>query len=388
MLDAPAGDELVGIGIGGGICRVVPFVGNHLVDVHGANSLLQVGGDFEIGRVNSDNVVRIRDGASFSVEGTSKSVIIGGGGRHLLEVLNGATATVKGTKFSTCDNRILVSNATYTASWNFYLGTTSAVTGNVMTVTGPNAAFSWAGNVFGAGSGNVFELSDGAAWRIGGVNVTLMGGASNNVFRVTGGAVLENLANPAGDKNFYIGSDNETNGGNTIEILDGANVRVERFFVRGVGNRVVVSNATLRASSTAGYGLWLGHGSNSSGNTLVVCGATPSVTLNGCTLANGSTIRFEVPKDGYAADHVPVTTRALSPTSTATEKFEIDCAAWAANPNAVRKLVLMRTTTDIASATADWILAQNSGLPEGIRLKVTDREVILKKRDGLVLSFR
>ena len=365
-----------------------PFVGNHLVDVHGAGSLLQVGGDFEIGRVNSDNVVRIRDGASFSVEGTSKSVIIGGGGRHLLEVLNGATATVKGTKFSTCDNRILVSNATYTASWNFYLGTTSAVTGNVMTVTGPNAAFNWAGNVFGAGSGNVFEISDGAAWRIGGVNVTLMGGASNNVLRVTGRAVLENVASPAGDKNFYIGSDNETNGGNTIEILDGANVRVERFFVRGVGNRVVVSNATLRASSTEKYGILLGHGSNSSGNVLIVRGATPSITLNGCTLQNGSTIRFEVPEDGYAVDHVPVTTRALSPTSTLTEKFEIDCAAWAANPNAVRKLVLMRTTTDIASATADWILAQNSGLPESIRLKVTDREVILQKRDGFILSFR
>ena len=368
-----------------------PFVGNHLVDVHGANSLLQVGGDFEIGRVNSDNVVRIRDGASFSVEGTSKSVIIGGGGRHLLEVLNGATATVKGTKFSTCDNRILVSNATYTASWNFYLGTTSAVTGNVVTVTGPDAVFDWKGNVFGTGCGNVFELSDGATWRMGGNNATLMGSASNNLLRVTGGAVLENVANPAGDNNFYIGNDNETKGGNTIEILDGANVRVERFFVRGVGNRVVVSNATLRAwavSSNEKYGIWLGHGSNSSGNTLVVCGATPSVTLNGCTLQNGSTIRFEVPKDGYAADHVPVTTRALSPTSTATEKFEIDCSAWAANPNAVRKLVLMRTTTDIASATADWILAQNSGLPESIRLKVTDREVILQKRDGFILSFR
>ena len=367
-----------------------PFVGNHLVDVHGANSLLQVGGDFEIGRVNSDNVVRIRDGASFSVEGTSKSVIIGGGGRHLLEVLNGATATVKGTKFSTCDNRILVSNATYTASWNFYLGTTSAVTGNVMTVTGPDAVFDWKGNVFGSGCGNVFELSDRASWRMGGANVTLMGGASNNVLRVTGGAVLENVASPAGDKNFYIGSDNETKGGNTIEILDGANVKVERFYVRGVGNRVVVSNATLQASasSTAGYGILLGEGSNSSGNALVVQGATPIVVVNSCTMNKGSILRFEVPKEGYASDHVPVTARVLRLDDTV-NRIEIDCAAWAANPNVVRnKLVLIRSATDISSDVADWILAQNAALPEGIRLKVTDREVILQKRDGFILSFR
>ena len=367
-----------------------PFVGNHLLDVHGANSLLQVGGDFEIGRVNSDNVVRIRDGASFSVEGTSKSVIIGGGGRHLLEVLNGATATVKGTKFSTCDNRILVSNATYTASWNFYLGTTSAVTGNVMTVTGPDAVFDWKGNVFGSGCGNVFELSDRASWRMGGANVTLMGGASNNVLRVTGGAVLENVASPAGDKNFYIGSDNETKGGNTIEILDGANVKVERFYVRGVGNRVVVSNATLQASasSTAGYGILLGEGSNSSGNALVVQGATPIVVVNSCTMNKGSILRFEVPKEGYASDHVPVTARVLRLDDTV-NRIEIDCAAWAANPNVVRnKLVLIRSATDISSDVADWILAQNAALPEGIRLKVTDREVILQKRDGFILSFR
>ena len=363
------------------------FSGNHLVDVHGVGSLLQIGADLNFGQYNSDNVVRIRDGAILSVESTG--VKMAGGGRHLLEVLNGATATVRETAVTTCDNRIVVSNATYTVSSSFKLGNTSAVTGNVVTVTGAAAAFNWAGNVFGAGSGNVFELSDGAKWRMGGANVTLFtDGVTNNVLRVTGGAVLENVANPAGDKNFYIGSENETKGGNTVEILDGANVNVERFFVHGVGNRVVVSNATLRAYSTGGYGLWLGRGSNSSDNTLVVCGATPSVNLNGCTLANGSTIRFEVPKDGYAADHVPVTTRALSPTSTLTEKFEIDCAAWATNPNAVRKLVLMRTTTDIASATADWILAQNSGLPESIRLKVTDREVILQKRDGFILSFR
>ena len=367
-----------------------PFVGNHLVDVHGANSLLQVGGDFEIGRVNSDNVVRSRDGASFSVEGTSKSVIIGGGGRHLWEGLNGATATVKGTKFSTCDNRILVSNATYTASWNFYLGTTSAVTGNVMTVTGPDAVFDWKGNVFGSGCGNVFELSDRASWRMGGANVTLMGGASNNVLRVTGGAVLENVASPAGDKNFYIGSDNETKGGNTIEILDGANVKVERFYVRGVGNRVVVSNATLQASasSTAGYGILLGEGSNSSGNALVVQGATPIVVVNSCTMNKGSILRFEVPKEGYASDHVPVTARVLRLDDTV-NRIEIDCAAWAANPNVVRnKLVLIRSATDISSDVADWILAQNAALPEGIRLKVTDREVILQKRDGFILSFR
>jgi hypothetical protein len=119
---------------------------------------------------------------------------------------------------------------------------------------------------------------------------------------------------------------------------------------------------------------------------LIIQGTTPSITLKEYKSANGSSIRFDIPADGYADGYVPVTAK-LS-LSTSTEKFKIDCDAWAENPNAVRKLVLMRTTTDITSDQASWVLAQNSDLPDTVRLKVTKREVILQKRTGFVLSFR
>lgn len=363
----------------------VYFAGNHFVDVHGVGSLLQVGGDLNLGQFNSDNVVRIRDGATLFVNSTVK---MAGGGRHLLEVLNGATATVKKTEISTVDNRIVVSNATYKVSEGISLGNAATVTGNVMIVTGPEAVFNWAGNVFGTGCGNVFELTDRATWDMGGAgNYTLMGGSSSNILRVVGGSVLSNTNFPSGAVRIEIGVNNTTHGHNRIEIIDGAMVNLEGFFVHGVNNEVIVSNATLKIDGT-GYGIWLGRGSSSSGNKLIIQGATPSVYLKEYKSVNGSVLRFEVPAEGYAEGYVPVTTKLASNLDTATEKFEIDCAVWAANPNAVRKLVLMRTTTDITPAQVDWILAQNSDLPDTVRLKVTMREVILQKRMGFVLSFR
>ena len=360
------------------------FAGNHIVDVHDVDSLLQIGADLNLGQFNSHNVVRIRDGAIMLVPNTG--VKMAGAGRHLLEVLNGATATVKKTEITTVGNRIVVSNAFYNVIEGISLGTAASVTGNVMTVTGPEAVFKWAGNVFGTGCGNVFELTDGAKWNMGGAaNYTLMGGSSSNILCVAGGAVLSNTNSPAGAVRLEIGVNDTTHGYNRIEILDGAIVNLEGFFVHGVNNEVIVSNATLKIDGN-GYGIWLGRGANSSGNKLIIQGTTPSITLKEYKSAHGSSIRFDIPADGYADGYVPVTAK-LS-LSAFTEKFKIDCDAWAENPNAVRKLVLMRTTADITSDQANWIHAQNSDLPDTVRLKVTKREVILKKRTGFVLSFR
>jgi hypothetical protein len=218
-------------------------------------------------------------------------------GGNVVEVLDGADAIVGTTTFYTSGNSLLVTNATYTVGTGFSLGNAATVTGNVMKVAGPRSVFNQTGGLYGSGNGNMFELADGAEWRIG-RNIWLMGHISNNVLRVTGGAVLDNTSDPTGDLQFYIGDDNETSGHNSIEVLDGATMCVESFFVRGVNNRIVVSNATLQASSAAGYGIWLGHGSNSSGNTLVMQGDTPRVVLNECKMSNGSALRVEIPADG------------------------------------------------------------------------------------------
>ena len=182
-------------------------------------------------------------------------VKMAGDGRHLLEVLNGATATVKKTEISTVGNRIVVSNATYKVSEGISLGNAATVTGNVMIVTGPEAVFNCAGNVFGTGCGNVFELTDRATWDMGGAgNYTLMGGSSSNILRVVGGSVLSNTNFPSGAVRIEIGVNNTTHGHNRIEIIDGAMVNLEGFFVHGVNNEVIVSDATLKIDGT-GYGI-------------------------------------------------------------------------------------------------------------------------------------
>ena len=307
--------------------------------------------------------------------------------RNEAMVRNGGILSVNKLQFASSNNKLEVDNASFQATGSVELGNAASVTGNVMTVTGPEAVFNCPGNVFGLGCGNLFELVDGATWDIGGTDITLMSGASSNVLSVAGGAVLANTNAPAAGATLKIGADNTALGYNRIEILDGAVVNLEGCFVRGVNNAVVVSNATLRIDGT-GYGIWLGHGSNSSGNKLIVQGATPSVYVKEYKSSNGSAIRFEIPAEGYAEGYVPMTMKLDSALNTATERFEIDCAAWVANPDAVRKLVLMRTTTDITSAQADWILAQNADLPESVRLKVTSSEVIIQKRGGFILSFR
>ncbi len=410
--------------------------GYHRIDVHDAGSLLQVGGDLDVGQRSSHNVVRIRDWANLKVTGsvsmgsgwvvsgnhaveilnmatatvsrvalirqdnrltvsnavlTATEIFIGDSSRNqggnIVEVLDGAKATAGTTTFRTCGNSLLISNATYTIGASISLGNAATVTGNVIKVAGPTAVFTYAGNVFDKGWNNTFELADGAAWRLGGANMqAMMNGGSNNVLRVTCGAVLDNTSDPAGDSNFWLNYENQTWENNTLEVLDGATARFERLFVHGVGTKIVVSNATLQASATGGYGIWLGR--SGSGQKLIVRGATPRVMLNEYKSANGSTLRFEIPAEGYAAGYVPVTARVLNPANTATEKFEIDCAAWAANPRAEPRLVLMSCTNAISSANAAWIVAQNQGLPENVRLRVIGGEVAISKPRSTTIILR
>ena len=413
--------------------------GYHQVDIHGAGSLLHVGGDLNVGQRASHDVVRVRDGAKLEVTASGKSLEMGSGwvvsDHHVLEILNSATgevakiamnrgdnrvtvsnavlsvtelligntsrnqggnvveilagaeATVGTTTFYTSGNSLLVSNATYTVGTGFSLGSAATATGNVVRFEGTDATFNFNKNVFGSGCNNTFELADGATWRLGGADIqTMMNGGSNNVLRVTRGAVLDNTSDPAGDSNFWLNYANETWKNNTLEVLDGATAKLERLFVHGVDTKIVVSNATLQASATGGYGIWLGR--SGSGQELIVRGATPRVILNEYKSSNGSALRFEVPAEGYAAGHVPVTARVLNPANTATEKFEIDCAAWAANPRAEPRLVLMSCTNAISSANAAWIVAQNQGLPENVRLRVIGGEVAISKPRSTTIILR
>ena len=415
--------------------------GYYLVDIHGAGSLLHVGTDLNVGQRASHDVVRVRDGAKLEVTTSDKSLEMGSGwvvsdhhvleilnsatgevakiamnrgdnrvtvsnavlsatqiligdssrnqGGNVVEVLDGAEATVGEMTFRTCGNSLLVSNATYTIGTSISLGNTATVTGNVIKVAGPAAVFSRTGNVFGSGCNNTFELADGATWRLGGADIqAMMNGGSGNVLRVTRGAVLDNTSDPAGDSNFWLNYENETWKDNTLEVLDGATAKLERLFVHGVDTKIVVSNATLQASATSGYGIWLGRSSGASGQKLIVRGATPRVILNEYKSSSGSALRFEVPAEGYAAGHVPVTARVLNPANTATEKFEIDCAAWAANPHAEPRLVLMSCTNAISSANAAWIVAQNPGLPENVRLRVIGGEVAISKPRSTTIILR
>ena len=359
--------------------------------VRGAGSKLRqtnTGAGIKIGFKCSENWLRVEDGGECSDAGRLVIGSFAQSTRNEVLVRNGGTLSVNKLAFTSSNNRLVVSDAVFQATESVDLGNSASVTGNVMRVAGPTTIFNYTGNVFGSGCNNTFELADGATWRLGGANIlSMMNGGSNNVLRVTGGAVLDNTSSD-GNANFWLNYETRTWENNTLEVLDGATVKVESLFVHGVGTKIVVSNATLQAYATLGYGIWLGRSSGASKQKLIVQGATPRVILNEYKSSNGSALRFEIPAEGYAEGYVPVTARVLNPANLATEKFEIDCAAWAANPNAEPKIVLMRCDTAISSTQADWIAAQNPNLPENVKLSVVGGEVRLAKILGTKIIFR
>ena len=95
--------------------------------------------------------------------------------------------------------------------------------------------------------------------------------------------------------------------------------------------------------------------------------------------------------EGYAAGHVPL--KAYSLNITLGSRLEVDCAAWAADAlvkGIGKKAVLFQSASKIGSEVADWVRAQPLGLPENVKLIVTDNEIILKASSGkgLVISVR
>lgn len=349
--------------------------------VRGAGSKLRQtnsGAGIKIGYLCSGNWLRVEDGGECSDAGRLVIGQTAQSTRNEVLVRNGGTLSVNNLRFSSSNNKLVVSDAVFQATSSVELGNSASVTGNVMRVEGSDSTFNFSKNMFGSGCGNLFELADGATWRLGGANImSMMDGGSNNVLRVTGGAVLDNTSEPAGNSDFWLNYENNTWENNTLEILNVATVKVERLFVHGVGTKIVVSNATLQASATGGYGIWLGRGSGSSGQKLIVQGATPRVILNEYKSSTGSALRFEIPAEGYADGYVPVTARVLNPSSTATEKFEIDCAAWAAKTGG--KLTLIRAETAFSQNAKDWI-AGASGLPSDCELVIenNDHDLVLR----------
>ena len=336
-------------------------------------------------------------------------------GKNSLFVENGATCNLVRVNFNSSDNIVLVSNAVLNCSrvqsGNPLFVYAVGASNNLFRVYGSGSSLSLGvntGDFFGAANSgyNTVSFESGAVWGFDGNRTNMMARTHHSTFRVTG----EGTTVGTTGRQFYIGGDITTDPAlvatinsvsNRLEVLDGATLATRRLPVMGVANTVCVSNATVNiGGNTDVVGLRVGYNvpngySNSTNCVLVLQGTTPKVEIhsaaadNGaCWFANGSTLRFEIPKEGYAKELVPLTTNSKFLMDDEASKLEIDCAEFVAKTGG--KLHLIHADGGITAVSKTRLAACAETLPRGCTLDVKDTDVYLKspRVAGFVISFR
>lgn len=184
---------------------------------------------------------------------------------------------------------------------------------------------------------------------------------------------------------IFCGSSATANGnGNVIRALDGGVIYGKSVELNGPDNTFIVSNGIVRASTA----IQIGASAWATNNTFVVQGDNPRLQAGGMFyLWNGSTLRMEIPPDGYVSGCVPVKAQEFILHAT-TCRFEVDVNQF--QPKDRTELTLMSFETDLTDAQQTFLLSAE--LPPRYSLKIVNkRDLVLKAKGelkGLMLIFR
>jgi hypothetical protein len=383
--------------------------------------------------VGKNNVVEITDGAKVFVKGYAYSELggtadeigenelrISGAGAlfskdsdndfylgyqttgNKLVVLDGGKCSLSGKgglKIRSSHNEVVISNATFESSNAFCLADGSDSSHNIFRVVGKNITKDHVllpalGDWQVSGHHNMISFEDGAKWKK---------GSANSFFTNTQHSVLvvKGTGTQFGDTGhtFYLGSNsgNLTSmcADNSVEVLDGAVFDARRFLLMGVRNALVVSNATLNiAKKNDDVALRIGYKlGDLDPDNCVLClkGENPKINVdvgvstNACWVQNNSTVRFEIPEEGYARNHVPLSLGGKFQFESGC-RLEVDCEKFARAGGGT--LTLIETGYNMTEDTRNALLAGVRGLPEGSNIKVSNRSVKLHCPRGLVISIR
>lgn len=297
------------------------YSSNNVVTV--SNATLSVGYATYVGKTAGYGANTLVAAGSSAVVGATRLVIsdIAGCDHNAVRILDGArlnSMSAMRLGIGGAFNELVVSNATLNAA-GFVIGKWANASNNVLRIMGPNASFSltkdsWdldgAYGYFGRGAGGLIEYSDRCVVSFSHAKSAVIGNLSNgNVVRVTGGAQVTD-PNPVVGHPPRAGSAATT--GNRLEILDGATFTLVRPYVKGVGNGIVVSNATLMSSNSQTNTFNVGDvlaadgdiAEATSNNFLRLAGETPKVRATqsgaGFRIWNRSRIEFVLPATPYA----------------------------------------------------------------------------------------
>ncbi len=384
--------------------------GNTHLLVSGSGSLLHtMGGNLSgstvkgryficAGNQRKNNRFTVTDGAVAESEygGVAFNV-----GENTMLVDKGATASFPLVDYFSSGNRTIVSNATLTCSFAFCLATNASesvhnpngYSNNVLLVTGPYALFEAKGpDLFGTGHHNAIRVEGGATLRqLSSLN-GLMSQTCRSRFVVSGPGTTAGKANSY--FNVGVGA-TAVSSNNLVSVEDGAELLAQRMYLEGVANELCVSNATV---SIVGGNIALYVGSRDAGtpftnNVVTLCGATPKITVSDstkqCRFYGGSTLRFRVPRKGYAADYVPFDV-ACGFEMDSFSALELDCAEWAARTGGTLHLIKSSGFQDAIDSKGTTIARLRATvLPPDCTLTVSSGNVYLKcpRRKGMTINI-
>lgn len=225
--------------------------------------------------------------------------------------------------------------------------------------------------VSGGGGSNELVIDDGFVMT-NKVSQRLCTYMANSTVRVSGGAKMINEG-----KSIHLGhEDHTTSISNTLEVLDGGLVRPYDFRLIGTGNRIVVSNGTIKATSGIMLGYQYTNKKPTSGARAVLQGTTPLLDcgVGALWMKNDTNLRIEIPAEGYASDFVPITAKTVTFDPDAT--LDIEYAAFLAAGGG--ELTLMAFTDDVSSKTyggltfPQWLKREETAmnLPKGCKLRL------------------
>jgi len=309
-------------------------IGDGTTLVSGAGSRIESyggAGDFTLGNTFHNTLIRITDGGAFDAaalrmnlnlnNATNTTIVVDDDGTFQcgevypngrafnIQIGERGQMTTGRWYIRGNDHSVRVLNGTLKGSrWIGEAASGASVTNFSVAVIGSDAQVDIAGgDALFMGLSDSSILLEGASWSCP-VTYWKSRESSNCTFRLTQQAAFTTTGHFWGTA-YDGGSASLTNcNGNVISVESGSTFQSAGFTFVGKGNRLIVTNATFRCPTGSFNFGRSDRGSDE--NQLVLQGTTPRVEIasDAMHLRYGSTLRVEMPAEGYAADFVPITT--------------------------------------------------------------------------------
>ncbi len=388
------------------------------------NNYLFVGGDNANGVDNSNNVAEVENASQYirnhvTVGGPGKRnrMTMRSGGRlsaasmnvggnvvgadgNLFEALPGSVVELRnntGLRVGECGNgnECVFSNAAVTAMV-FYCGNLGNH-GNYLRVHGSDVDLckglsASPYDIFRRSHDNIVEFLDGAELNVRNSYFRLGAYSTNNTLRIAHGSRFYALTNTCS-----IGLDLGKNAtyvtlSNRFELLDESYAKTKRFRMMSRDCTTVISNSTFETTDT-GNGFQIGYLESNNqaeesvgGNRVEMQGDHPKIVCaSTVSFSRNSTLHLQVPRGGYAKDHVLIETVKMD--VSANSLVTADMADYASRLGG-RITVARASSTMSVNATA--LAASNALLPEGCSFSVEGKTLYLNVPDrrGTIVIFK